>query len=97
MTRLSPNWRIATLAAAILVFDQITELIVLRYLNFAEEKVVIEGFFKFVHWGNTGAAWSMFMATITSSRPWRVAALVVLFFARHHFDLHTVGGQVCSD
>jgi len=55
------NWRILNLALAIIFFDQLTKLLVLRYLDFADEKEVIPGFFKFVHWGNTGAAWSWFL------------------------------------
>ena len=54
------DWRIVNLALSIIVLDQLTKLLVLKYLGFAEEKIVVDGFFKLVHWGNTGAAWSMF-------------------------------------
>ena len=57
---LGPTRRMAIVAAAVLILDQITKLAVLKYLGYAQEKVVINGFFKFVHWGNTGAAWSLF-------------------------------------
>src|ERR1043165_798202 len=89
------NPRIAFLALGVLVFDQLTKLIVLRYLGFAEEKVIFTGFFKFVHWGNTGAAWSMFRGNNGLLAFAAAAALIVLFLTRHHFELHTVGGQ-CS-
>ena len=56
----TPNRRIAAFALIILFFDQLTKALVLRFLGYEQEKVVIDGFFKFVHWGNTGAAWSMF-------------------------------------
>jgi len=40
--------------------DQISKTIIMSTLAFGEEWVAIPGFYKFVHWGNTGAAWSMF-------------------------------------
>jgi signal peptidase II len=93
MKRIS-NWRIFNLALAIIIFDQLTKLLVLKYLGFAEEKIVIDGFFKFVHWGNTGAAWSMFSGNNGLLAIVAGVALVVLFFTRHHFNIHTLGGQV---
>ena len=88
------NWRIINLALTIIVLDQLTKLLVLKYLGFAEEKTVIDGFFKFVHWGNTGAAWSMFSGNNGVLAIVAGLALVVLFFTRHHFNVHTLGGQV---
>jgi signal peptidase II len=88
------NWRIAGLALAIIAVDQLTKLLVLRYLGFADERVVIDGFFKFVHWGNTGAAWSMFSGNNGTLAAIAIIALVVLYFTRHHFDVHTLGGQI---
>ena len=88
------NWRILKLALAIIFFDQLTKLVVLRYLGLAEEKEVIPGFFKFVHWGNTGAAWSMFTGNNNALAVVAIVALVILFFSRHHFNVHTLGGQV---
>ena len=53
------NGRLALVAAFVFVFDQLTKLAVLKYLGYAEERVIVPGFFKLVHWGNTGAAWSL--------------------------------------
>jgi len=88
------NWRVINLALFIIVFDQLTKLAVLKYLGFAEEKVIVDGFFKFVHWGNTGAAWSMFSGNNGVLAVVAIVALIVLFFTRHHFNIHTLGGQV---
>ena len=88
------NWRIVNLALAIIVFDQLTKLAVLKYLGFAEEKVIVDGFFKLVHWGNTGAAWSMFSGNNGVLAVVAIVAVVVLILSRHHFDVHTLGGQV---
>src|SRR5437667_4296993 len=88
------NWRIASLALAVLVLDQLSKLMVLKYLGYAQEKVIIPGFFKFVHWTNTGAAWSLFRGNNMLLAMIAIAALVVLFFSRHHFDARTLLGQV---
>lgn len=89
----TPNRRIAALAVLVIGLDQLTKQIVLRVLGYAQEKVVVEGFFKFVHWGNTGAAWSLFRGNNELLAIIALAALVVLFFSRHHFDSRTVLGQ----
>src|SRR5438552_14012790 len=89
----TPNRRIATIALLVIALDQLTKQIVLRMLGYAQEKVVVEGFFKFVHWGNTGAAWSLFRGNNHLLAIVALVALVVLFFSRHHFDSRTVLGQ----
>jgi signal peptidase II len=86
----------AIVAFTVLVIDQLTKQAVLRYLGYAQEKVIIDGFFKFVHWGNTGAAWSLFNQLAGANQLLAIFALVallVLFLTRHHFDSHTVLGQ----
>jgi signal peptidase II len=47
-----------------------------------------------VHWGNTGAAWSMFKGRNYVLAIIGVIALFVLFRSRRHFDAHTTIGQV---
>jgi signal peptidase II len=56
--------------------------------------VVLKGFFNLVHWGNTGAAWSLFTGNNLILAMVAVVALFVLFRHRHHFDAHTFMGQV---
>lgn len=86
--------RILGLAIAILALDQFTKLLVLKFLPYADEKVLIPGFFKLVHWGNTGAAWSMFRGNNEVLAIIGLIALVILFLTRHHFDIHMLGGQI---
>ncbi len=89
----TPNRRIAIIALLVIALDQFSKQLVLRFLGYAQEKVVIEGFFKFVHWGNTGAAWSLFRGNNELLAGVAVAALLLLFFTRHHFDSRTFLSQ----
>ncbi len=41
------------------VLDQLTKFWICRKLEFGGEETIIPGFFHLVHWGNTGAAFSM--------------------------------------
>src|SRR5580765_3290876 len=88
------NWRIAYLALFVFVLDQFTKLLVLKYLGYGQVKDMVRGFFRFVHWHNTGAAWSLFRDNNAVLAVVALVALVILFLTRHHFDIHTVGGQI---
>src|SRR5215475_13137813 len=90
----TPNRRIGLIALLVVGLDQLTKLIVLRLLGYAQEKIVIAGFFKFVHWGNTGAAWSLFRGNNELLAIVALLALVALFFSRHHFDSRSPLGQL---
>jgi signal peptidase II len=92
----SPNRRIGLLSLLVVALDQITKLLVLQLLGPVpsdQAKVVIPGFFKLVHWGNTGAAWSLFRGNNHLLALVAIVALVVLYFTRHHFDARTLAGQ----
>src|SRR5687767_15884253 len=90
----SSNKRMAVVAVAILALDQLTKLLVLKLLGYTQERIVIDGFFKFVHWGNTGAAWSLFRDNNSLLAVISLAALVVLYLSRHHFHAGTFGGNI---
>jgi signal peptidase II len=70
--------RLLAVAAVVYLADQITKLAVLRVLDYADQRVVVEGFFKFVHWGNTGAAWSIFYGNNGILAILSIVALIVL-------------------
>jgi len=89
----STEGRIAAVALAIIALDQFTKALVLQFLGYAQEKVVVDGFFRFVHWGNTGAAWSLFRGNNDFLALVALIALVILYFSRHHFHVRTVPGQ----
>jgi signal peptidase II len=88
------NWRILNLAVGVVALDQATKLLVQKFLGFGHEKVIVQDFFNLVHWRNTGAAWSMFTGYNGVLAVVAIVALVVLFFIRHHFNPHTLGGQI---
>lgn len=93
-SRLSPSARILSLALVIFSLDQLTKRLVLNYLGYAEEVSVVPGFFKLVHWQNTGAAWSLFRGANGPLAIVALVALVVLYLARHHFGARSPLGQV---
>jgi signal peptidase II len=88
------NRRIAALALFVFAFDQIAKWFVLHTLEPGDEKIVVPGFFKFVHWGNTGAAWSLFSGNNAALAIIALVALIALIFTRHHFNAHTLTGQI---
>jgi signal peptidase II len=89
----TPNRRIAALALLVYVLDQLTKFLVLQWLGKGQERVIFENFFKFVHWGNTGSAWSLFTGNNAALAVVALVALLVLFLARHHFGASLPQGQ----
>jgi signal peptidase II len=91
----TPKGRIAALALGGILLDQATKQLVLRSLEFqGEGKVIVPGFFRLVHWGNTGAAWSLFTGNNGPLIVIALLALGILYVARHHFDARSALGQV---
>lgn len=90
----TPNRCIGIIALVVAALDQAAKLLVVHLLPASQEKVVVEGFFKFVHWGNTGAAWSLFRGANGWLAFVAFAALIVLFCSRHHFDSRTRLSQI---
>ena len=89
----TPSRRVALIALLVVAADQLTKYIVRHFLDYTQEKIVVDGFFKLVHWGNTGAAWSLFTGYNFVLAIVAIVAVVVLYFSRHHFDARTVMGQ----
>ena len=90
----TPNRRIAVIGLLLFALDQATKAAVLVNLPIGAEREIIPGFFKFVHWGNTGAAFSMFFGNNAVLAGVALAALVGLYFFRHHFESRTFIGQL---
>jgi signal peptidase II len=91
----TPNRRIAVIALLVIALDQATKEFISHLLpHRMDEKVIVDGFFKLVHWWNTGAAWSLFSGNNLPLAIVAIVALVVLVFSRHHFNARTALGQV---
>ena len=91
---LTSTQRISRLAGAVFLTDQLTKLIVLKLLGPNEERLVVDGFFKFVHWQNTGAAFSMFRHNNGILAVISFGALVALWRFRQHFEIQRIQGQI---
>src|SRR4051812_50118502 len=90
----TPNRRIALIAGIVTILDQLTKEIVRHCLEYASgEKVIIPGFFKFVHWGNTGAAWSLFRDNNLLLAVVGYNSLGDFYFSKQHFDFRTPSSQ----
>jgi signal peptidase II len=95
----TPNRRMAVIATAAFALDQLTKFLALQYLGpvqggYSKEQTVIDGFFKLVLWGNTGAAWSMFHDNNAGLAIVSLIALLALFIWRYKFDTSTWMGQL---
>jgi signal peptidase II len=78
----------------IVALDQFTKLLVLRFLGRSQEIVIVPGFFKLVHWVNTGSAFSMFSGKNEILAIVGLVALLVLFLIRRQFGIETWSGQL---
>lgn len=91
---LRPGEIVALVCLVVAFLDQISKLAVIEVLSLHEDRIIIDGFFKLVYWGNTGAAWSLFrdnneLLTIIS-----LLALLFLFIVRNKFETSTLTGQI---
>ncbi len=86
--------RYSIIAVSIALLDQLSKRLVVYGLNPSDEKNVIDGFFKLVHWGNTGAAWSMFHGNNEFLAILSLVALLGLILGRKHFAIQSKTGQI---
>ncbi len=84
----------ALMGLVIYAFDQIAKFLVLKSLALGQEKVIVDGFFRFVHWGNTGASWSLFRDNNSTLAVIAGVAFVVLIFMWRYFSTRTLTGQL---
>ena len=93
--------RILLTAALVLLADQLTKLIVIgtieppnRETPQGEEIIIIEGFLKFLHWQNSGAAWSIMEGKSMILAAISVIALWLLIYFRNEFEIRTPTGKL---
>ena len=95
--KLTANQRLFWIGFIVFALDQLTKQAVLRFLGTHEEREVVTGFFKFVHWKNSGAAWSLFSTMDGSSKVLAAVSLVAFFallYFRKHFGSESRLGQL---
>ena len=92
--RWSPEKRIVAVASGVFLLDQLTKLLVVLLLPEDGHRDVIRGFFRWVHWANTGAAWSQFHGYNGVLAMVAVGALVAFWRWRHQFESGRLGGQI---
>lgn len=81
------------MAAAVWAVDQLTKALVMWRIPPWDQQVLLDGFFKLVHWGNTGAAWSLFHDNNGVLAVISIVALILLISLRDRFDLSGWVGQ----
>ena len=89
------NSKILFVALLTLALDQLTKWVIIQKLPFNGEPVaVVDGFFELVHYGNTGAAWSLFSGHNFWLALFSLVALIFLWVSRLHFGAETALGQL---
>jgi signal peptidase II len=88
------NRRMALIATTVFLLDQCAKAVALHFLRPDQEQNVVNGFFKFVLWRNTGAAWNLLYGRNGLLALVSLGALFALYFWRRHFHAHTALGQL---
>lgn len=86
--------RILAVAACVVALDQFTKWVIIQSLEYGAQHEVLPGFFRWVHWGNTGAAWSQFHGNNGILAGVACAALYAFWRWRHQFEAARLGGQI---
>lgn len=89
-----PERRIVSVAGTVLALDQISKWWLVRSLEYGGQVEVLPGFFRWVHWGNTGAAWSQFHGNNGILAGVAGVALVAFWRWRYQFEAAKLAGQV---
>jgi len=79
--------RIGLIAAIIVVLDQLTKWLVVRYISPAQVVPVLDGFFQLVNWHNTGAAWGILRDYNIVLAVISVITVLALYLFRHSFGI----------
>ncbi len=70
-----PRWRVAAFAAAVILIDQITKLLIVRRVSEHDVIPIIPGLLNLTHSTNTGVAFGMFSE---SPAAWKTALLTAI-------------------
>ncbi|MCX7886391.1 MAG: signal peptidase II, partial [Verrucomicrobiae bacterium] len=79
--------RVGIVALIIVLLDQLSKALVVRFISPSEPVPVLEGFFQLVHWRNTGAAWGILRGYNLLLTAVSVATLLALYWFRRSFGM----------
>lgn len=85
MLERSVDRQIMVVAGLVLLLDQVTKQIVVELLAEGSHKVVFDGFFRFVHWANTGAGFSILHDRNSWLAGLSVLAVCALWYLREQY------------
>lgn len=83
-----------SVAGTVLALDQVSKWWLVRALEYGGQVEVLPGFFRWVHWGNTGAAWSQFHGNNGILAAVACVALFAFWRWRYQFEAAKLPGQV---
>ena len=86
--------RVALIAAAIAILDQLTKVLVVRFIGENESRPVIQGVFSLVNWRNSGAAWGIFQGFNLILAVVSVLTILVLYLFRHSFQMQRPSSSI---
>lgn len=86
--------RILFTIGVVYALDQLSKILIAKLLSPGDFWVVVPGFFKFVHWNNTGAAWSLLSGWNELLAFISFVALIILIRLRNRFPIERVWGQI---
>lgn len=78
---------VVLIALAVAVLDQLTKALIQGVLEHGAAVEVVPGFFRIVHWSNTGAAWGIFRDSNTLLAVVSVLTVLALYLFRHSLGL----------
>ena len=88
--------RVALIAAAIAILDQLTKVLVVRFIGENESRPVIQGVFSLVNWRNSGAAWGIFQGFNLILAVVSVLTILVLYLFRHSFQMQRPSSSIAA-
>lgn len=86
--------RLVPIALLIAILDQLSKLYILHTVDPEYPVEVVDGYFRLVNWGNSGAAWGMFHDSNILLAVIAVLTLIALYLFRTSFQIHRPSCQV---
>lgn len=89
-----PLIRLMLAAGVVFILDQLSKLLVEKMIPINSHSEILSGFFALVHWGNTGAAWSLFTGQNILLGWFGLLSLGFIYFFRRFLEFSHPLGQI---